>query len=122
MYEWCVIMFSDEVTRYVNEKDGFDNIKLLTTTLSKPVVVNNANDKIDHLGDCIDDIFYSIDTIKTTMIADQSVNNNSSSTYDEVDNAAIEDNSVPNDDTNDDSNRGKIHSLSLITIFDQTKN
>ena len=101
MYEWSVMMFNDEHNRCISDKDGFACIKNLTTPLQKPNVNVNTLDKIDHLGDCIDEIFYSQDL-------------NDASIPDPIDDEAVEDNS----ELRSESNRGNIHCLALLDIFD----
>ena len=82
MHEWSVMVFNDEFFRCVPEKDGFACIKNLTTPLQKPNVNVNTIDKIDNLGDSVDEIFYSQDFNETSIpdpIDDENVEDNSES-------------------------------------------
>ena len=108
VYEWSVVMFNDEEKRIVTEKDGFDCIKQLTTSLKKPNDIN----KPDQLEECIDDIFYNIDSIDNIdIVTDRSTVLNERSNL--IDEEAVEDNTASNENTN----RGKIHSLSMLNVF-----
>ena len=115
MYEWIVLMFGDEVTRHIIEKDGFEKIKHLTTTLTKPLQRDVNTDEIDHLENCIDNIFNTIDSIETMPIVDEPSIDTSHEDNNIIDDEAVEDNTSSNNDIN----RGKIHSLSLVNVFDE---
>jgi hypothetical protein len=114
LYEWAVLMFNGEERRYVSEKDGFSYIKSITTTLKNPSAVNAAGVQKDHLEECIEDIFYSIDNIESAQINDASIGTESEHNNDVLDTEAVED----DDETTNECNRGKINSLSLINIFE----
>ena len=117
VYEWAVMMFNEEQSRCVSEKDGFATIKLITTTLKNTTIVDVLDGQTDHLGECIEDIFYNIESINTTAIIDSSISSDTVPINDVLDNEAVEvDVSI-----NDETNRGKINPLSLINIFDQAK-
>ena len=118
MYEWMVLMFGDEITRHINDKDGFESIKHLTTTLTKPLTSNVNMDDIDHLENCIDDIFNTIDSIETMPILNEQTIEDNTQVNDIVGNEVIDENTSNN---NDDINRGKIHCLSLVNVFDEAR-
>ena len=114
LYEWAVLMFDGEQRRYVTEKDGFSIIKSITTALKNPSTVNAVGAQTDHLEECIEDIFYNIETIETARIDKSSIEPESVPNNDLLDTEAIEDDTS----TVDKCNRGKINSLSLINIFE----
>jgi len=105
IYEWSVIMFNDEQQRCINEKDGFNCINRITTPLQRPTANPNTIDKIDHLEDCIDQIF-------------ETTNLNDNINPEPIDDEAIEDNT----EANNESNRGSINSLALLDVFDHGNN
>ena len=107
IYEWSILMFDEEQERKVREKDGFNYIKQLTIPLKDPNNVNALHQTDDPLESCIDEIFNNIDPID-----DMSSDINGNSIV--IDDEAVED----NDDDSEDVRRGKIHSLSIINIFD----
>ena len=64
----------------MSEKDGLSCIKNLTNPLKKPNANVNTIDKIDHLGYCMDETFYSQDLNETSIpdpIDDEAVEHNS---------------------------------------------
>ena len=90
MCEWAVMMFNVEQSRCASEQDGFTTIKLITTTLKNETVVDALDGQIYHLRECVEDIFYNIESINITAIIDSSVSSDAVPINDALDNKAVE--------------------------------